>query len=132
MLRREISAQGDDGASTTSVASPLGLEKVVKGMPQGTLVVSGTGSFSDEDWKRIDLNRSRLDRAGSTVLVLDDAALARLERAAPNLSSWIGGAIWLRREPVPLDPASAGQRLAVLRGWAGMDDTEGIRRAEAG
>ncbi|WP_437545742.1 hypothetical protein WME97_40345 [Sorangium sp. So ce367] len=63
-------------------------------------VVSGLEAFSGDEWKRLDLLRSRLSREGSTVLVLSPRSLDLLARAAPNLSSFISPPLWnLERDP---------------------------------
>jgi len=80
----------------------------------------------------VDLNRTRLQRSSTTVLVLDPTSIERLENTAPNFASWIGGNIWHLEQAQPLDGALAEQRLVALRRWSGLDDLEVIRRAEAG
>jgi hypothetical protein len=132
MLSDEISVL--DGASATigPVASGADLERVVREQPDGIAIITGVNGFVDSDWHRVDLNRTRLQRAGTTVLVLDPPAIEHLENTAPNLASWIGGSIWRLEKARPLDGADTEQRLVALRQWSGLEDLEVVRRAEAG
>ncbi len=130
-LSREIADLGDEVAVTVPVASPRELREAVQ-QQESILIVTGVDSFSEEDWRQIDANRSQYHRDGAIVLPLDEVAVGRIERMAPNLASWIGGNIWHLRSPIPLDSASAEQRLAELRAWSGRDDAEVIRLAEGG
>lgn len=130
-LSREIVDLGDESVVAVSVASPSELRETVR-RPARILVITGVDSFSEEDWRQVDANRSQYQRDGVTVLVLDEGAVGRIERMAPNLASWIGGNIWSLRNPLPLDGAAAERRLDELRAWSGIGDAEVIRLAERG
>lgn len=123
-----------DGESATvcAVTSGSDLESLVREHADGIAIVTGVNGFGDADWQRVDLNRTRLQRSGTTVLVLDPAAIEQLENKAPNLASWIGGSIWRLEKPRPLDDVLVEQRLVALRQWSGLEDLEVVRRAEAG
>lgn len=65
------------------------------------VVVSGLEGFQEEEWKRLDLLRSRLRRGGSLCFLLSARALAFLERNAPNLASWMGNPLVLMEGETP-------------------------------
>lgn len=131
-LRGKIRVLGDEAAAVVSVASAAEFEGAVRATKEGVLLIAGGDGFSDEDWRRLDLGRSRLARNGTTVLILGERAFGRLEGMAPNLASWIGGAAWRLSEPTPLDSVSVSQRLVALRAWSGMNDAEVVEQAEDG
>ncbi|WP_437982095.1 hypothetical protein [Sorangium sp. So ce117] len=89
-------------------------------------VVSGLEAFSGDEWKRLDLLRSRLSREGSTVLVLSPRSLDLLARAAPNLSSFISPPLW-NLESDPDDAAEEGIE-AAQRSSAHVNDSSSQAR----
>jgi len=132
MLSDEISTLDGQIVTVGAVSSGADLESFVRAHADGIAIVTGVNGFGDADWHRVDLNRTRLQRNGTTVLVLDPAAIEQLENRAPNLASWIGGSIWRLEKPRPLDDVLVEQRLVALRQWSGLEDLEVVRRAEAG
>jgi len=131
-LSIEISTLGEEDATVAAVTSGADLEFFAEGHDDGIAIVTGVSAFTDQDWHRVDLNRTRLHRSGTTVLVLDPTSIEHLENTAPNFASWIGGKIWHLEQAKPLDVVTAEQRLVALRRWSGLEDLEVIRRAEAG
>ena len=132
MLSDEIVALDGGGATVGAVTSGADLERFVREQPDGIAIITGVDGFGDSDWHRVDLNRTRLQRNGTTVLILAPPAIEQLENTAPNLASWIGGSIWGLAEARPLDDVLVEQRLVALRRWSGLGDLEIIRRAESG
>lgn len=111
------------------------LFKAVHHHPRGIVIATGAAQLSADDWRSLDANRSRLQREGTTVLVLNQAGAALLENVAPNLASWVGGRVWRLADGAhapALSPNEIEERLAALRAWAGRDDAEVIRLAETG
>lgn len=131
-LSTEISTLGDEPATMVEMNSAADLETFMQAHPDGIVILTGMNQFADSDWRRLDLNRTRLQRSGTTVLVLHTASVEQLENKAPNLASWIGGSIWRLSDARPLDGASTKQRLIALRQWSGLEDLDVIRLAEAG
>jgi hypothetical protein len=87
MLSAEISTLDGETATIEAMTSGADFEGLVRKHPDGIAIVTGVNAFSDSDWHRVDLNRTRLQRNGTTVLVLDPAAIEQLENTAPNLAS---------------------------------------------
>lgn len=98
----------------------------------GILIVTISPVFTHGEWANVDVNRSRFERGGATVLVLDNDAAEDLENTAPNLASWIGGSMWRLVDVQALSAEEKEQRLAVLRGRTGLSDDEVVRRSESG
>ena len=54
-------------------------------------------------------------------------------RAAPNLASWIGGSVWsIDLASDALDEEERRSRLATLREWSGLSDSEVVQMAQEG
>jgi hypothetical protein len=132
MLASEISTLDDGTAAVGAVTTVVGLEGFLKEHVDGIVIVTGVSGFVDSDWYEMDVNRSRLQRRGATVLVLDLASIEHLENQAPNFASWIGGNIWHLVKARPLDKILTEQRLVALRGWSGLGDLDIVRLAESG
>jgi hypothetical protein len=97
------------------------------------LLIHGLDRLSDEDWHHIDLLRSRLIGAGTIILLVSLMTAGRISRRAPNLSSWIGGAVWtLNPTADSVSDAERIERLKALRRWSKMTDAQIIRRAKDG
>lgn len=131
-LSAEISTLGEEAATVAAVTSGADLEDFAMAHVSGIAIVVGVSAFTDADWHRVDLNRTRLQRSGTTVLILDPTSIEHLENTAPNFASWIGGNIWHLKQAQPLDGALAEQRLVALRRWSGCEDSEIVQRAQAG
>lgn len=131
-LRAEMESLGDGSVEViTRAGSAAELYRLVRDVhPDAAIVISGVEHFDDAEWRHLDLLRSRLVRRSPVALVVSESSLDKLSRAAPNLASWIGGAVWFA------DAASDGlsdderrARLTSLREWSGLSDAELIRRA---
>jgi hypothetical protein len=99
----------------------------------GVLVVSGLDRWTSNEWSHLDLLRSQVMRDACVVLVLSRRAFEALMQRAPNLSSWLGGAVWtLDREADLLSAEEREERLRSLRAWSGLSDNEMLTRVERG
>lgn len=97
------------------------------------LLIHGLDGLSDEDWHHIDLLRSRLIGAGTIILLVSLMTAGRISRSSPNLSSWIGGAMWMLNPTADsVSDAERNERLKALRRWAKITDEQVIRRAKDG
>lgn len=126
---------GDRPPVMVTVETATALFEAVHACPRGAMVVLGAAMFPDEDWRRLDANRTRLVRGDITVLILDEIGAGRLENLAPNLASWVGGRVWRIADDAAepeLSRSEIDQRLATLEAWAGHSGGEVIRLAEAG
>ncbi|MBM7119205.1 hypothetical protein [Archangium primigenium] len=99
----------------------------------GVLVVSGLDGFSEDEWRHVDLLRSQFQREEAVVLILETSTAERLQRAAPNLMSWISGSVWvLQPEADSLSSEQREARLQSLRQWARMTDERVVEMAMQG
>jgi hypothetical protein len=101
--------------------------------PGTPVVVSGINHFPDEEWRHLDLLRSRLLHRGVVTLVVGVIGVERLITNAPNVASWIGGAIWeVDPRYEELSEEERADRLRALRDWSGLTDSQVIDRASNG
>jgi hypothetical protein len=119
-------------ASLHELNSPIALEKSLRTPGARIWVGFGFDRFSEEDWKRLDRNRSRLIRDGVIVLIMSAEVLGRLQNCAPNLASFIGGAVYWLREQEILSPEAREARLHELREHRGISDEEFLKNVETG
>jgi hypothetical protein len=134
-LQDEISALAaptGQPARRATVASSREFALVARDHVRGILIVTISPAFTRTEWANVDVNRSRFQRDGATVLVLEESATEHLENTAPNLASWIGGSIWRLVDARALSAEEKEQRLVVLRERTGLSDDEVVRRSEAG
>lgn len=82
------------GRHLCAPADAVALARLLRAAGDAAVAVSGLEAFSEDEWKRLDELRSRLSREAPTVLVLSPRSADLLERAAPNLSSFIGPPLW--------------------------------------
>jgi hypothetical protein len=125
------------GQVTTVDVTGRAAEDVVKAVagcgPGTVLLVYGLERLTDEEWRHIDLLRSRLTGIGTIVLVGSGITAERIGRNAPNLASWIAGSMWtLNPGADALTNEERNERLKALRRWSKMRDEDVVRRAEDG
>jgi hypothetical protein len=130
----ELELFGDDAPS--HLHCPDSAQEMARSFadsPAGVLVVSGIDGFSPDDWREVDLLRSRYQRDPGVVLIMTMASMRLLMQQAPNLASWIGGTAWCwDRDADRLGQAEREAHLQALREWAGFSDDELVRRAQSG
>jgi len=132
-LTEELSAIAEGTALRERVSSASTLIECTQAQPGGALVLTGLELLGVEQWQALDRERSVLKREGVTLLVLGEESLGLLMGHAPNLASWLGGAVWrLEKRDHVLSAEDREARLDALRRWAGLSDTEVISRAEQG
>lgn len=88
MARRIAQVRG--GRHVDAPSNALALVKQIRAAGEAAVAVSGLEAFPEEEWKHLDLLRSRLMRKAPTTLVLSPRSEKLLDRAAPNLMSLIG------------------------------------------
>jgi hypothetical protein len=62
--------------------------------PDDDIVVVLIGEWSEDDWRRFDINRSALERTGAILLWITTAQLVGFATAAPNIRSFVGVSIF--------------------------------------
>lgn len=119
----------EGSAAEAAVTTPANLISVLRRASARLVVAAGLNGFNGAAWSTLDSSRSRLMREGITTMVLSPAAFGSLQTNAPNLASWIGGAVFEIAAPVPHGSA---ERLTQLRAWAGLSDADVIGKGEEG
>lgn len=93
-LLLELRSLIDEPIQHVPVHSAERLVEAIESSPGGALVLSAQARFYAQDWRTIDLRRSRLMRTGPTLLIVTSSDVATMVSSAPNLWSWIGGEVW--------------------------------------
>ena len=97
------------------------------------VVLTGFRDFDPAIWSAWDINRSRLQRPGPTVLWLSSTELARFSNFAPNLRSFVGGSIFaLSPSGGQLTDAERSQRIQELERHYNLSSHDIVERARAG
>jgi hypothetical protein len=128
----ELASVLDAPVERANVGSAHELIRTVQEKQDSGLVIAGLDRFDADEWRLLDVNRSNLVRTLPAVVVLDETRVSVMVEHAPNLWSWLGGAVWRGVPETGLDDEQRAQRLSALREHFGFDDTELVRRAEAG
>jgi hypothetical protein len=130
-IRAEIDLMSSEVSECKETSSAIELAETTQDVDSAkVLIVSGLNDFSKEEWRHLDLLRSRLNRNRACVLVLSPEGAEKLVENAPNFSSWIGGSIWqVDLEAESLSEEERLARLRDLREWSGLTDEEVLRRA---
>jgi hypothetical protein len=129
-VAREIEIMAD--LEVRRIESPTNAAELAERIATpGVLVVSGLDRFPQDEWRRLDLLRSRLQRDQPVIMVLSTTSVEYLIRGAPNLASWLGGSVWqwdIRADT--LSDEEREERLEALREWSGKSDSEVVDLAE--
>lgn len=123
-----------DGASVVRIEAPADaatLAKHLRAARRSLTVVSGLDRLPADEWRRLDLLRSRLLRERPALLVLSRRSASLLTRFAPNLASLLGGDLWIwHADASALSEADKQIRLDRLRAWSGLCDDEVVAQAK--
>jgi hypothetical protein len=122
-----------DARRIEAEAGAADLTRQARDVGPAAVVIAGFENFSDAGWRHMDLLRSELVRDEPVVLVLSERSIDRLMRCAPNLASFLGGAVWrLDSAAELLTEGDKERRLATLRAWSGLSDAEMVAGVERG
>ena len=118
---------------TLTVENPRDLVRAIGAATDGVVLIGGLESFSDVEWRSVDLMRTRLEGARTVVLLMSPKQLDLLAGSAPNLASWLTGGIWRLDEDIEqLYETERAGRLETLRTSTGMSDEDIIEGAQNG
>jgi hypothetical protein len=87
-----VTAEGREAAAAEAML--LELRSLIDDPVEHVAVNTAQRSEFAQEWRTIDLRRSRLMRTGPTLLVVTASDLSVMVSSAPNLWSWIGGELW--------------------------------------
>ena len=118
---------------TQMVENSRDLVRAIRASTDGVVLIAGLESFSDVEWRSVDLMRSRLEGARTVVLLMSPEQLDLLAGSAPNLASWLTGGIWrLDQDIEQLSETERAGRLETFRTSTGMSDEDIITSAQNG
>ena len=131
-LAEEVTANGLP-ARFLVASTANDIEGVLAAEPHTTLVTD-VEALTTAEWQRLDRARDRLEGDGATriVFVMTEATAARGSAAAPNLWSFLAGAVHRLVAEAPLPAAGREGRLAALREHYAMSDADIVTSAEKG
>lgn len=124
---------GQTVACFDAATGPSDLVKHLRQAGNRPVLLFGLEGYAEADWRHMDLLRSQMVGGSAKVLIVSPAVVAKMENWAPNLTSFMGGAMW------QLDPSadylSADERegrLQALRVARQRSDEDVIALAERG
>lgn len=118
---------------TSVVENSRDLVRAIRASTDGVVLIGGLESFSDVEWRSVDLMRSSLEGAHTVVLLMSPKQLDLVAASAPNLASWLTGGIWRLDEDIEqLSEAERAGRLETLRTTTGMSNEDVIKGAQNG
>jgi hypothetical protein len=127
----EVQAQVRSRVVQASNLDSSGLVDFLNKNRNSVIVVDGLDGWTDQEFARLDLQRTSLQHSGPVLLEMTREGAQRLMKAAPNLRSWIAGNVGgLLPDPGIMTEAERQTRLASLAEHFGLTDAEVIRQAE--
>ncbi len=96
-LQVELESLYDGPVRRAAVDSVDGCLAAIEAGEDEVLLITLEPGWSEQDWRALDVQRSRMLRKGMTILVIGSADVAAMVTAAPNLWSWIAGMVWTLR-----------------------------------
>jgi hypothetical protein len=101
--------------------------------PGDDVVVVLAGSWSEEDWRTLDINRSALERPGAILLWITADQLAWFTGAAPNVRSFVGVSIfYVGPDESTMSEAVRARRIRELEDHYQMKSEEMLSAAQRG
>lgn len=128
----ELTALLDRTVVHCAVGTADEMEDAARSDLDAPLIMMISPGFSDDEWRIIDMARTRLERNGQTLLIMPATAVCRLPSLAPNLWSWISDGVWTYAPEGGLGADERAQRLDSLRSHFRFDDAELVRRVGSG
>lgn len=94
----ELRSLIDDPVTHHHVKNAQQLIAAAHDAPDAVHIVSLTERLGERGWRTVDMHRSEMAREAPTLLVVGPEDVATMVTSAPNLWSWIGGAVWTYRK----------------------------------
>jgi hypothetical protein len=118
------------------VLDALDLTKLIELLrqpPDDVVLIRGLENWSDSQLEGLDVARGALTRPGIAILWLPLRGLARLFLRAPNIRSWIGGALFgIDADRGLVSDEERHEQLESLRRHYRLSDDEVVAQAESG
>ncbi|HLO85810.1 MAG TPA: hypothetical protein VK203_12500 [Nostocaceae cyanobacterium] len=95
------------------------------------LILWNFEQWDKNNWYQFDCHRSELKKKKGVVLILSPQSAKTMFSYAPNIASWIGSRVYnFLKDAEILTEEEIEQRLAALREWSGLTDSQVIEMAE--
>ncbi|MBD2294526.1 ABC transporter permease [Anabaena sphaerica FACHB-251] len=97
------------------------------------LILWNFEQWDKNNWYEFDCMRSSLMRKRGVVLILSPESAKTMFSYAPNIVSWLGSRVYsFLKDTELLSVKEIQERLAALREWSGLTDSQIIEMAEIG
>jgi hypothetical protein len=100
-------------------------------LPTGFLIIELNDDWTADQWARMDILRSRLSRADTTILLFAESLTYGLFSGAPHLSSFFTGSVWRLADDgiEEITAKERAERIKSLEAWAEMSTEAMIKAA---
>jgi hypothetical protein len=96
------------------------------------LILWNFEKWDKNNWYQLDCMRSSLIKKRGVVLILSPESAKTMFSYAPNIVSWLGSRVYsFLKDTELLSAEEIQERLATLREWSGLTDSQVIEMAEA-
>ncbi|MBD2384249.1 ABC transporter permease [Cylindrospermum sp. FACHB-282] len=96
------------------------------------LILWNFEKWDKNNWYQFDCMRSALIKKRGVVLILSPESAKTMFSYAPNIVSWLGSRVYsFLKDTELLSTEEIEERLATLREWSGLTDSQVIEMAEA-
>ena len=120
------------GCLSAQDATNVFVEKIIQAN-EDYLILWNFEQWNKNNWYELDCMRSSLMRKGGVVLVLSPDSAKIMFSYAPNIVSWLGSRVYsFLKDTELLSVEEIRERLAALREWSGLTDSQIIEMAETG
>lgn len=94
VLELDLASLYDGQIRRVKLANTEEWVRAAKKDAEDVLIVATDSSWAADNWASADLQRTKLMRKGSTIIVINKQSAQGLASFAPNIWSWIAGTVW--------------------------------------
>lgn len=134
-LKAELEAQTDRQLAIIDAQEMTHAELIsgVRGIKDQVVLLTGLGHWDTDQFRALDLNRSRLDTGSFLIFEFEPSDAARFLANAPNLRSWIARHVFtVAKDPSAMTDQEVEDRLLELRRNYDLSDEAVIEQAQRG
>jgi hypothetical protein len=127
-----IFAECEVGCLSAHDETHVFVEKIIQAN-EDYLILWNFEKWKKNNWYKLDCMRSSLMRKRGVVLILSPESAKIMFSYAPNIVSWLGSRVYsFLKDTELLSVEEIRERLAALREWSGLTDSQIIEMAETG
>jgi predicted nucleic acid-binding protein len=127
-----IFAECEVGCLSANDETNVFVEQIIQAT-EDYLILWNFEQWDKNNWYEFDCMRSSLMRKRGVVLILSADSAKTMFSYAPNIVSWLGSRVYsFLKDTELLSVKEIQERLATLREWSGLTDSQIIEMAEIG